>query len=73
MTGVVLVFPIGILEKPAAQKETVTFYIYDSDMTKVLTTHDVTWSQRDCFCKDQYVAQQPEKKHCTSKGTDPTA
>ena len=36
-------------------------YIYDSKMTKVLTTHDVTWSRRDSFCKDQYVAEQPEE------------
>lgn len=37
-------------------------YVYDSKMTKVLTTHDVTWSRRDSFCKDQYVAEQPEEK-----------
>ena len=37
-------------------------YIYDSQMTKILTTHDVTWSRRDSFCKDQYVTKQPEEK-----------
>ena len=37
-------------------------YIYDSKMTKVLTSHDVTWSRRDSFCKDQYVVSQPEEK-----------
>lgn len=36
-------------------------YIYDADMTKVLTTHDVTWSRRDSFCKDQYAVSQPEE------------
>ena len=37
-------------------------YIYDSKMTKVLTSHDVTWSRRDSFCKDQYVTEQPEER-----------
>ena len=37
-------------------------YIYDSKMTKVLTSHDITWSRRDSFCKDQYVVSQPEEK-----------
>ena len=36
-------------------------YIYDSKMTKVLTSHDVTWGRRDSFCKDQYVTEQPEE------------
>ena len=36
-------------------------YIYDVQMTKVLTTHDVTWSRRDSFCKDQYADIQPEE------------
>ena len=36
-------------------------YIYDVSMTKVLTTHDVTWSRRDSFCKDQYAVSQPEE------------
>ena len=31
-------------------------------MTKVLTSHDVTWSRRDSFCKDQYVTEQPEER-----------
>lgn len=38
-----------------------TLYIYDTAMTKVLSTHDVTWSRRDSFCKDQYVVSQPEE------------
>lgn len=37
-------------------------YVYDSGMTKVLTTHDVTWSRRDSFCRDQYTTEQPEEK-----------
>lgn len=37
-------------------------YIYDSKMTKVLTSHDITWSRRDSFCKEQYVTEQPEER-----------
>ncbi len=37
-------------------------YIYDPEMSKILTTHDVTWSRRDSFCKDQYLTQEPEEK-----------
>ncbi len=37
-------------------------YIYDDQMRRILTTHDVTWSRRDSFCKDQYVSVQPEEK-----------
>ncbi len=37
-------------------------YIYDTGMTRILTTHDVTWSRRDSFCRDQYVLSQPEEK-----------
>jgi len=36
-------------------------YIYDSNMTRTLTTHDVTWSRRDSTCRDQYVSAQPEE------------
>ena len=37
-------------------------YIYSSDLKQQLTTHDVTWSKRDRFCKDQYTAlEQPEE------------
>ena len=36
-------------------------YIYASDLSKVLTTHDVTWMRRDSFCRDQYVTEQPEE------------
>lgn len=37
-------------------------YIYDTQMTKTLTTHDVTWSRRDSYCKDQYATEQPEER-----------
>lgn len=40
-------------------------YVYDAEMTKILTTHDVTWSRRDSFCRDQYAAEQPEEKPTT--------
>ena len=36
-------------------------YVYDNRMSKVLTTHDVTWSRRDSYCRDQYVKEQPEE------------
>lgn len=36
--------------------------IYSSDMTRQLVMHDVTWSRRDSYCKDQYVfPEQPEE------------
>ncbi len=38
-----------------------TLTIYDLSMTKVLARHDVTWSRRDSFCRDQYAAAQPEE------------
>lgn len=37
-------------------------YIYDTQMTRVLTTHDVTWSRRDSSCRDQYATAQPEEQ-----------
>ncbi len=37
-------------------------YIYDYGMTMTLTTHDVTWSRKDSFCKDQYATHQEEEK-----------
>lgn len=36
-------------------------YIYDYDMTKILTAHDVTWSRRDSYCRDQYLIHQEEE------------
>jgi len=38
-----------------------TVTIYSEDMSEVLTTHNVTWSRRDSFCKDQYAFDQPEE------------
>lgn len=36
--------------------------IYSDDMKKCLATHNVTWSRKDSFCKDQYVnSEQPEE------------
>lgn len=29
-------------------------YIYSTDMSRLLTVHDITWSKRDRYCKDQY-------------------
>lgn len=36
-------------------------YIYDYNMTKILTSHDITWSRRDSYCRDQYLEEQPEE------------
>ena len=38
-----------------------TICIYSPDMKILLTTHNVTWTRQDHFCKDQYVALQPEE------------
>ena len=39
-----------------------TIYIYSLDLRQLLTTHEVTWSKRDRFCKDQYIPyDQPEE------------
>ena len=35
--------------------------IYSDDLSRILTTHDVTWSRQDHFCRDQYVTAQPEE------------
>ena len=43
------------------RRDSFTLYIYASDLSKVLTTHDVTWMRRDSFCRDQYVTEQPEE------------
>ncbi len=36
-------------------------YIYDMELTKLLTSHPITWSYADSFCKDQYLEKQPEE------------
>ena len=43
------------------QRNEFTITIYDDDLSKVLTTYDVTWSRQDRFCRDQYVTVQPEE------------
>lgn len=43
------------------QRQEFTITIYDDDLEKILTTHDVTWSRRDQFCRDQYALAQPEE------------
>lgn len=35
--------------------------IYSEDLEQVLAEHDVTWSRRDSYCKDQYALEQPEE------------
>lgn len=38
-----------------------TIYILSTDLKRELARHDVTWSRRDSFCRDQYVSRQPEE------------
>ena len=38
-----------------------TIEIYSDDLTKKLAEHNVTWSKKDSFCKDQYADEQPEE------------
>lgn len=38
-----------------------TITIYDDELERILTTHDVTWSRKDQFCRDQYALDQPEE------------
>lgn len=43
------------------QRQEYYITIYDQDMSRVLVTHNVTWSRRDSFCRDQYAKEQPEE------------
>lgn len=39
-----------------------TLYIYSADLSRLLVTHNITWSRLDSFCDGQYEAtQQPEE------------
>ena len=38
-----------------------TLYIYTPDLKRKLVEHNITWSRRDSFCKDQYTNEQPEE------------
>ena len=38
-----------------------TLYIYTPDLKRKLAEHNVTWSRRDSFCRDQYAVKQPEE------------
>lgn len=42
------------------QRRDFYLYIYSDDLKHLLAKHDVTWSRRDSFCRDQYV-NQPEE------------
>ena len=54
--------PYWYLQKTCrVKRDGYVLYIYDVSMTRTLTTHDVTWSRRDSFCKDQYAVSQPEE------------
>ena len=43
------------------QRKEFELTIYDEDLNRILTVHDVTWSRKDSFCRDQYVSIQPEE------------
>ena len=54
--------PYWYIEKTCrVRRDAFTLYIYDKDLTKELVQHNVTWSRKDSYCRDQYVAQQPEE------------
>ena len=42
-------------------REDFKILIYSEDLELVLAEHDVTWSRRDSYCKDQYALEQPEE------------
>ena len=44
-----------------AIRESFTLYIYSMDLSKKLAEHNVTWSRKASFCKDQYASEQPEE------------
>lgn len=43
------------------RRDSFTIFIYSSDLSRLLTSHDVTWDRHDRFCKDQYLTDQPEE------------
>lgn len=43
------------------KREQFELIIYSDDLTQELVRHNVTWSRRDSYCKDQYVTEQPEE------------
>ena len=62
MKGAGLGFRTGIQKKTCrVSRDGYVLYIYDLQMTKILTTHDVTWGRKDSYCKDQYAVSQPEE------------
>ena len=54
-------FPMSTRRRHAVYGVIILHYIYSTDLSRVLAKHDVTWSRRDSFCKDQYVSIQPEE------------
>lgn len=44
------------------RREDTQLYIYAADSMSLLVTHNVTWSKKDRYCKDQYAnPEQPEE------------
>ena len=42
-------------------RDAFTLYIYSMDLSRKLAEHNVTWSRKASFCKDQYATEQPEE------------
>lgn len=43
------------------RREGFTVFITSEDLSQILSTHDVTWSRRDSYCRDQYDVQPEEE------------
>ena len=41
-------------------------YVYSEDLSQLLTSHEVTWSRHDSFCKDQYITSGQPEEHPTA-------
>lgn len=42
------------------RRDSFTLYLYSADLSSTLVEHNVTWSRKDSFCKDQYIVQPEE-------------
>jgi hypothetical protein len=51
---------VFVIESAATSTEEIGNEVYPPAKRK-LAEHNVTWSRRDSFCKDQYAVKQPEE------------
>lgn len=61
MKAVGSAFRTAIPEKRAVSAGRNILCTYTPDLKQKLVEHNVTWSRRDSFCKDQYLTEQPEE------------